>query len=179
MAAWEPLLEQLVQTRHRDLLAYAQMLTGSRSDAEDLVQEALIATFGRGRSLPNVVVAETYVRRAIASKFIDSKRRSTVETRVMRKVGNTDVDGSAGPDVLVEHSSDVARALAVLTPRERACVVLRYLEHYSMRDTAAALNLAEGTVKRYVSDGIAKLNAALGTESVATDGDWSRVEVKG
>ena len=40
---------------------------------------------------------------------------------------------------------------------------------------AAAQFNATGTF----STEAAKLNAALGTESVATDGDWSRVEVKG
>jgi RNA polymerase sigma factor (sigma-70 family) len=179
MATWEPLLEQLVRTRHRDLIAYAHMLTGSRADAEDLVQEALIATFGRGRSLANAIAAESYVRRVIASRFIDTKRRGKVERRVLRTVGANDIEQGAGPDILVEHASDVARALTALTPRERACVVLRFMEHYSVSETAQALGLAEGSVKRYVADGIAKLNAALGTASDADAAEWSRVEAKG
>ena len=58
--------------------------------------------------------------------------------------------------------ADVVRALAALSPRERACVVLRQMEDLSVVETASALGLSEGAVKRYTSDGLARLNAALG-----------------
>ena len=59
--------------------------------------------------------------------------------------------------------ADVVRALAALSPRERACVVLRQMEDLSVVETASALGLSEGAVKRYTSDGLARLNAALGS----------------
>lgn len=176
MADWESVLEDLMGSRHRDLLAYAHMLTGSRADAEDLVQDALIATFGRTRSFPNAVAAETYVRKAIASKFIDGQRRRAVDWRARRTIGGQDIDPAAGPATLVEHATDVKLALAELAPRERACVVLRYLEHQSVAETAATLGLSEGSVKRYVSDGIGKMNAFLGTEQDPDAAEWAPVE---
>ena len=51
-------------------------------------------------------------------------------------------------------------ALLTLPPRERACVVLRYLEDLPVAAVAAELGLAEGTVKRYIADGVAKLRTA-------------------
>ena len=42
---WEPLLEQVARERYPRLVARAMLLVPSRSDAEDLVQEALVATF--------------------------------------------------------------------------------------------------------------------------------------
>ena len=59
--------------------------------------------------------------------------------------------------------ADVQRALQALPPRERACVVLRQVEDMSIRETATALGLSEGAVKRYTADGTARLDAALGT----------------
>lgn len=59
---------------------------------------------------------------------------------------------------------EVERALAALSPRERACAVLRHMENLSTRETAHLLGLSEGAVKRYVADGVAALAAALGAE---------------
>ncbi len=164
MANWQPLVEELVATRRRSLVAYAVMLTGSHARAEDFVQDALIETFSRKRTFPHVGAAEAYVRRVLASRFIDDRRRAKVEQRAFGKVGVMDVDPGAGPELLVEHSSDVRDALSVLSPRERACVVLRYLEHLTTRETSEALKISEGSVKRYLSDGIRKLNVVFGTD---------------
>ena len=65
--------------------------------------------------------------------------------------------------------ADVVRALATLSPRERACVVLRQMEDLSVVETASALGLSEGAVKRYTSDGLARLNAQLGSTADAAE----------
>lgn len=166
-------------TRHRDLLGYAHMYAGNHADAEDLVQDALIETFGRGRAFPNAIAAESYVRRVIASRYIDAYRRRGAERRALVRIRTGEIDPSAGPDLRVEHASDVAGALAQLAPRERACVMMRYLEHLSVRETADALGLSEGAVKRYVSDAITKLNGLLGTHADAESAEWTTVQVRG
>ncbi|GIG55607.1 RNA polymerase sigma factor [Demequina activiva] len=178
MAAWEPMLEELVSTRYRDLVAYARMLTGDAVQAEDLVQDALIETFGRRRKFSHVIAAETYARRVISSRFIDGTRRKAAERRALTKVGAQEADPAPGPATLVEHRTDVERSLDLLSPRERACVVLRYLEHLSIAETAARLGLTEGSVKRYVHDGIVKLNAALGTDADPDGAGAVRVETR-
>ena len=57
---------------------------------------------------------------------------------------------------------DVRRALAGLLPRVRTCMVLRFYDDLTVPQIAATLGLAEGTVKRYLSDGSAALAAVLG-----------------
>jgi RNA polymerase sigma factor (sigma-70 family) len=52
-------------------------------------------------------------------------------------------------------------ALDSLSPRERAVVVLRHVDALSTRETAAALGVSEGAVKRYLSDAVAKLQRRL------------------
>jgi DNA-directed RNA polymerase specialized sigma24 family protein len=49
----------------------------------------------------------------------------------------------------------------VLSPRERACIVLRHFDDLPVSEIARALNLAEGSVKRYLSDATAKLRTTL------------------
>ncbi|TQL02237.1 RNA polymerase sigma factor [Cellulomonas sp. SLBN-39] len=160
---WEPMLEALVRERWPALLARARMLARDPRDAEDLVQEALVATFrGRARfaSLPE---AEQYVRRAVVSRFYDQARRAQREGAASRRLAARPVPDVPGPDVRAAGLADeVEAALAELAPRERACVVLRHLDDVSVRDTAHLLGLSEGAVKRYTSDGVRALAVRLG-----------------
>ena len=48
-----------------------------------------------------------------------------------------------------------------LSPRERACIVHRYYGDLMVDDIARTLGISSGAVKRYLSDGLAKLAAAL------------------
>ena len=154
--------------RYGRLVARARMLAVSQPEAEDLVQDALIATFGKPRSFPSIAAAEQYVRSAIVTSYLNSASRSAKEqSRVLR---------AAGPDRAEDHSSgvdsslDVVAALGTLPPRVRACIALRYLDDMSIAETARQLNLTEGAVKRYVSDGLKVLNTYFGTTATANDG---------
>ncbi|WP_456786111.1 RNA polymerase sigma factor [Cellulomonas sp. P5_C5] len=162
-ARWETMLEQLVRERHSRLVGHAMLVCGSRDDAEDLVQEALIATFSGRARFTSIAQAEQYVRRAVVTRSIDEARRRTSERGAAARLR-----ARPTPTVEIEArglGADVQRALQTLAPRERACVVLRQVEDMSIRDTAAALGLTEGAVKRYTADATKRLDAALGTTS--------------
>jgi RNA polymerase sigma factor (sigma-70 family) len=160
VSRWEPLLEQLVTERYPGLVARGVLLTGSRVAAEDLVQDALVSTFSGRARFASLAEAEAYVRRAMTSRSVDAARRAIAERRAMSVLG-----AMPAPTSAAEHGLDptVVGALGTLSPRVRACVVLRHLDDQSVRDTARLLNLSEGAVKRYVSDGVTALNAILGT----------------
>ena len=102
------------------------------------------------------------MRRVIASRFIDGVRSSSRRAKRERVVAPPElVDSHAGP---VEADADLAAAMASLAPRVRACVALRYLADQSLAQTADALHLSQGTVKRYVHEGVATLAVALGAQ---------------
>jgi RNA polymerase sigma factor (sigma-70 family) len=166
VSRWEPLLEQVVQERYPQLVARAMLLCSSRSDAEDVVQDALISTFSGRARFATVAEAEQYVRRAIVSRFIDGTRRRGRERALAEQVGQM-------PLVALPPSGSVAdrleTALAELSPRQRACVVLRYLDDVPVRETAALLGVSDGAVKRYTADGLRALNALLGTNATVND----------
>jgi RNA polymerase sigma-70 factor (ECF subfamily) len=158
MAAWQSLLEELVRERRPMLIGYAALLTGSRDEAEDLVHDAIVRTFGRPRSFPNLNAADAYVRRAIASAFIDRVRSKRSWRIAMPRL----VAGAAAPEDVAARL-DVRAALLTLPRRERTCVVMRFYDDLTVADIAAGLGLSDGAVKRYLSDGIHRLNAELGT----------------
>jgi len=157
--------------RYRHLVAYAYLLERDQAAAEDLVQDALVRTFTRSVRFDSVPQAEAYVRRTIASRFVDGVRSRNRRTRRERIAAPPEVvDSHAAP---VEADADLAAAMESLAPRVRACVALRYLADQSLAQTADALNLSQGTVKRYVHEGVAALAAALG----ATVGPEDTVDV--
>ena len=162
MARWEPVLDEVMRERSPRLLAYARLLTGDDAEAQDVLQDALVRAFSRGRAFDNANLAESYVRRAIPSVFIDRLRKRKAAERAHDKdaaIGGRDVFYS-DRDVVM----DVRAALAALPPQERACVVLRFYDDLTVPQIAAQLKLAEGTVKRYLSDASGKLTQLLGED---------------
>lgn len=160
-SAWAPVLDRLVRERRPALVRYAALLTGGDlRDADDLVQEALVRTFSRGRPLREVEAAEQYVRQAILRVFVDGYRRRQHWQRLRPLVAVPDVTPSrmASSDTGI----DVRAALATLRPRPRACVVLRFYDDLTVPEIADRLGLAPGTVKRYLSDAATALEALLG-----------------
>lgn len=169
MAAWTQVLEQVVRDRRSALVGYACLYTVDRRDAEDLVQEALVRTFARPRSLTDVHAAEGYVRRAIRTAFLDGARRRRTWRETVHLVVS---DRSArGPEDAAVAHVDVMAALRDLTPRQRACIVLRHVDDLTVPGVAAELGLSQGAVKRYLSDATGVLRGLLGDVGVGADED--------
>lgn len=166
MSEWRATLEQLVSLRGRALFGYAYVLTGNRDDAEDLLQDALVRAFRSARTAISVDAAHAYVKKAIATAFIDRARRAAVRPRLVDDAGDLSAwlgEHPVGSDHAssTDTSIDLQTALMTLAPRERACVVLRYMEDMRVDEVAEALGIAPGTVKRYLSDAIQRLRLSL------------------
>ena len=158
-AHWEQVVTRLVAERGDALTRYAYFVSGSHDDAADLVQDALVKTFGRLRNGFSVASAEGYVRRAILNTYIDRGRRTSRWRKIAHLTAVSDVTDSGAADS--EARIDLHEELRKLTPRERACLVLRYYDDLKVDDIAATLELSSGAVKRYLSDGLAKMALSL------------------
>jgi RNA polymerase sigma factor (sigma-70 family) len=159
MAEWQETMERLVRDRERALLGYAYVVCGDPTQAQDLVQDALVKTFARGRDIAPGK-AEAYVRRAIATLYVDNYRRQQRWARVQHLFREPEVEIASTP--FSDLGADIAMALNALPPRVRACVVLRYFDDLTVPDIARQLGLAPGSVKRYLSDGLHALELRLG-----------------
>ena len=96
MAAWEQSLQELVRTRGTALVGYAYLLCGDRREAEDLVQDALVKTYARGRVGTHPDNVEGYVRRAILSTFLDGFRRRAAPCAAERPQSTCDARRRCG-----------------------------------------------------------------------------------
>ncbi|MCC2333897.1 sigma-70 family RNA polymerase sigma factor [Cellulomonas wangsupingiae] len=177
MTRSDDVLDELVRVRYPALLARARMLVRDPAAAQDLVQDALVATFvGRAR-FGSVPAAEQYVRRALATRYVDGLRRGGRERAGAARLAALPVAAAPDPaEASTALADDVERALATLAPRERACVVLRHLEDLSVHETAVLLRLSDGAVKRYTADGVRALQALLGVR--APDPERAGVRVR-
>ncbi len=149
--------DEFVRTSSTRLLRTAYMLGGDRHAAEDLVQEVLEQMYGRWRRIDGH--PEAYARRALVNRSTNRWRRRGRRPEV--PLAHHDV---AEPD----HSDGVAvreavmAALRSLPPRQRATVVLRYLDDLPVHEVAAALGCSDGTVKSNASSGLDRLRKVLG-----------------
>ncbi|MFI5691578.1 sigma-70 family RNA polymerase sigma factor [Kribbella sp. NPDC051586] len=156
MADWERAFQDLLAARGASLRAYGYLLTGESAAAADLLQDALLRVFSRLRVGGDVTQLESYVRRAMLNQYVDGARRAGL-WRAKRHLLVQPVEHHDDPGP----ASDVRQALATLSPRLRACVVLRYYEDLTVPEIAEQLACAEGTVKRYLADARAKLAERL------------------
>jgi RNA polymerase sigma-70 factor (sigma-E family) len=125
----------------RRLLRTAVLLTGDHQRAEDLVQEALVKVALRWRRLRDgrpEAYARTVIVRDNISWWRKHRREVLVEPPERQSVDITDT---------AERRLLLDRALAALTPRQRAVVVLRYYDDLTEQATADAMGVAVGTVK--------------------------------
>ena len=131
----------------------AYFLTGDRSQAEDLVQEAFVRIAGRFQHLRQPDTMPAYLRRTIVNLHTSNLRRRRVEHEWMRR----------HPDLEREEAYDPGRrdelwaAMRSLSPRQRAAIVLRFYEDLSERDAAQVLGCSVGAVNQLVVRGLATL----------------------
>lgn len=146
-----------VAARSRRLLHAGDLLTGDRARAEDLVQQALARAYVRWGSIRDGN-PEAYVRKAMLNAYLDWWRR--LRWREMPE--NAAGQGSQGEDLAVDvvRRDAVRQALAVLTRKERAVIVLRYWFDLSEAQIADELNIAPGTVKSTAARALKRLRGS-------------------
>jgi RNA polymerase sigma factor (sigma-70 family) len=151
-------LAELARDRGPDLFAYGYLLTGDRAAAQDLVQDAIVKVFARMRTGFTPDVAEAYVRRTMLTLYVDAYRRRKTWNTVAHLVSAAE----SSADETAADRVDLRVALRDLSPQERVCVVLRFYEDLTVPETADRTGLAPGTVKRYLSNAMDRLQARLG-----------------
>jgi RNA polymerase sigma-70 factor (sigma-E family) len=148
-----------VASRQRRLQRTAWLLTGDWSAAQDLVQTALARTWRHWERVRTVKDPDAYVRRVLVNSFASSLRR-----RWRAEVPTRDLPERPGGDLAAEVALRVTiqSALSHLTKRQRAVVVLRYVEDLSEAQVADVLGCAVGTVKSTGNKALTRLRADPG-----------------
>ena len=139
-----------VEARQRALLRSAFLVCGDHHLAQDLLQDALTKLALRWERVRDGQ-PEAYVRRILFRDMVSWHRRHSRERlgTVARDWPTTDALDRAEDRMVLE------RALAALTRKQRAVLVLRYFDDRTAEQTADILGVTVGTVK-------SQTHAALG-----------------
>lgn len=159
MESWDRALADLAGDRLAALKRQAFLLCGDDHQAEDLVQDALVRAFAGSLRRPRPDAVEAYVRKIMVNLFIDRARRQTRLRRSAPLLAERSAVADPADEIVTRDA--VQTALSELPPRQRACVVLRYYEDLTVADIATVLSLAEGSVKRYLSEAMTRIAAQL------------------
>lgn len=144
------------------LLRVGYLMTGNRSDAEDLVQTALAKTYLAWPRIRDRESVDGYVRRVMLNTRTSWWRKSRHLTTT--SLEDRAVEPHDPRDALsdVDLHDALWASLGSLSQRQRAAVVLRYYEDLSEPETAAVLGVSVGTVKSTVSRALRKLRDDAG-----------------
>ncbi len=158
-------VREIYEASYRRLVAQAYAVAGDRVEAEDAVQEAFARAVAAGDRFRRVDNPEAWLRTVALNVLRRRWRRSRLFTSVSPRVATAaEVPGvSADHLVLVE-------ALRELPFQQRETIVLFYLADLSVREVAATLKVAEGTVKSRLTRAREALAVLLDTSLEADHG---------
>jgi RNA polymerase sigma-70 factor, ECF subfamily len=132
--------------RHRERLFRAAVaLTGSRDEADDLVQE----TFARVMRRPRFVRRDNdlaYLMRTMRNTWSNARRRRGAELRALEETGAM-LERAPEPDPLLPvEARALMEAVADLSPAHRDVIVAVDVLGLSYKEAARALRTREGTI---------------------------------
>ncbi|MEV7390807.1 MULTISPECIES: SigE family RNA polymerase sigma factor [unclassified Streptomyces] len=151
--------DEFVAARWSGLCHLARLLTGGdRHRAEDLLQESLVKLWFVWPKIADEA-PEAYVRKVLARAAARSARRRWWGERPVEEL--PEVAAAGDMSAIVAERSRLEAALALLTPRQRAAVVLRYYQDLPDRQVAEVLGCPVGTARSHAARGVARLRELL------------------
>lgn len=162
----------------RRALRMAELSTGNRDDALDLVQDAMLAFVRLYSNKPSAEWPPLFYR-TLDSRILDFHRRSQVRSRWLGWLPGRQARDEAPADPLDQvvdqtepgpwqrladgqTQASLDSALRSLPLRQRQCFLLRIWEGLDVATTAAVMRCSEGSVKTHLSRALAALRARLG-----------------
>jgi len=153
-------LAELYERHAPEAVRLAYLLTGSRAQAEDLVQDAFVRLAGRFLDLRDPEGFGHYLRRTVVNLSNSWYRRRKVERVYLEREGGRRADTTLEPHDPAERDA-LWRGLQKLNPKQRAAIVLRFYQDLSEEQTADAMGIPRGTVKSLVSRGLQQMREQI------------------
>jgi RNA polymerase sigma-70 factor (sigma-E family) len=176
-ASREAEFTEFVEAASAPLLRAALVLLRTREEAEDALQLTLLRTFRRWDHAKEA--PEAYSRTVLVNVCRERWRhraRHPELTGALTDVGSQVVVASFAE--AVDRRRVLVRVLRRLPAVQREVLVFRYLLDATVAETAAALGIAEGTVKSAASRGLDQLRMLMSDEDEDEDKRVRRVQLR-
>lgn len=162
--AVEPGLELLDQQNRfvsehlRQVFRHIYRIVRNVADAQDLTQETFIKALQRQEQLKDDHKAAQWLSRIATNTAIDFIRRSSRVS--FSEIEDHSQSYADSPETLVlrsEHQDYLADGLRLLSPRERAALMLRDVEDLPAEEVARRLDCSKATVRSHIANARTKL----------------------
>jgi len=150
--------ETFFRSEYARLVRALYLLTGSRSDTEDVAQEAMARVYERWERVSTMERPAGYLYRV--ALHLDRRRRYRLRLQPRRP--RTGPSEPADPSVVAEAKSDVLRALLALPPEQRAALVLTGWLGMDGAQAANVLGTKPSTLRARLSRARTAFRANLG-----------------
>jgi RNA polymerase sigma-70 factor (ECF subfamily) len=126
--------------------------------AEDVAQEAMLATYRRWREVRDLERPDLWVRRVCMNLAVSQFRRRVVELRTSARLA-----GRRQPHLeLSDETEEFWAAVRLLPHRQAQAAALRFVYDMPIHDIAETLGCSDGTVKQHLSRARHALSESLG-----------------
>lgn len=137
---------RLFDDHHAPLFRFAWRLTGSISDAEDIVQECFLSLLRPGSTYdPGRTPIRTYLYGAARNQWLKRQRRAALAAETE---ADPATDRSPETELLAGEVQDaVALAIGQLPDTQREALILAHYEQLPLAEIARILQIEVGAVK--------------------------------
>ncbi len=153
----------LIHAHYQGVYRFLLHLTHDAALAEDLTQETFAAAWEKVGAFAGRSALGTWLHRIAYGKFVDVRRRSRrgaeVYDVVRRRTAPADTATPLDALIADDQTRRLYALLPRLDPRDRALLVLHYLQGLSYRDLAAVVDEPVNTVKWRVREALGRLRA--------------------
>jgi RNA polymerase sigma-70 factor, ECF subfamily len=134
--------EEFFETQRRALFGALCLVTGNRSEAEEIMQDAFLKLWERWDRVEGLERPDAYLFTVAMNLYRNRVRRAGVAARkALSRMPATD------ELAVIEDRDEVVRALRPLPPRQRAAIVLMSFMDFSSEDAAKILGIRASTVR--------------------------------
>ena len=133
----------------------AYLITGSREEAEDILQEVFVAVWEfRHTYNPDKGKLATWLHKITVNKCLESKRRKRVHFVPLEGIDTTETRFTDEILVSKQEYERLIEAMNSLDTKHRAVLVLRYFSDLSYQEIAQTVGIPLGTVKSRIHHGL-------------------------
>ncbi len=155
---------ELVERHKEKAVRLAFAYVKNFEDAKDVAQEAFVKAHGSLRRFDGKSKFYTWLFRIVVNQAIDHTRKRREKSSSGEALFENIEDASPGAAETARKKDERAMlegALGELTTQQRTVLVLTYFEQMSTAETAAVMDVSEGTVKATRFQALAKLKGVL------------------